>query len=280
MPHSVQMAFQPEGMMLGANQLLPLRKLPAGIRTSEKYKRIAASVKEIGLIEPLVVFPQQGVKDRYLLLDGHIRLDVLTCQGHAKVFCLIATEDEAYTYNHKVSQLTPIQEHFMIMKAVQNGVSEERIAATLNVDVASIRRKQNLLAGICPEAVALLKDRRVSAGALREVKRVGPLRQMEMAELMRASNNFSVSYAKCLYIATPDDQRVEVEEPDNEQSFSPEDRVRMEREMQDLLRNFKTIEETYNDNVMHLMLSVAYVKALLNGPRGAFLVPALRRHPG
>src|SRR5208282_2675247 len=63
-------------------------------------------------------------------------------------------------YNHKVNPLTAIQEHFMIMEAIRNGVWEERIAKTLDVDVAAIRRKRDLLEGICPEAVQLLKEKR------------------------------------------------------------------------------------------------------------------------
>src|SRR5271154_1966100 len=94
---------------------------------------------------------------------------------------------EACTYNHKVSRVAPIQEHFMIMKAIEQGVSEERIAATLDIDVGRIRQKRDLLVGICPEAIALLKDRDASPGALREIRKVKPMRQIEMAELMLAS---------------------------------------------------------------------------------------------
>ena len=155
----------------------------------------------------------------------------------------------------------------MIMKAIESGVSEDRIAVTLNVDVASIRRKMSLLDGICPEAVALLKDRKASASALREVRRVTPMRQIEMAELMVATNNFSASYAKCLYAATPDGQRLEGEEPADNHGISPEDRARMEREMQGLRRNFKVLEETHGENVLRLVLAIGYLKKLLENAR-------------
>jgi len=46
----------------------------------------------------------------------------------------------------------------MILKAIENGVSEERIAKSLNVDVASIRRRWKLPDGICAEAAELLKE--------------------------------------------------------------------------------------------------------------------------
>lgn len=267
MLRTVEMAFEREGRMLPLEQLLPLRKLPNSTRTTEKYKRIAASVRELGLIEPLIVYAQPGQRDQYMLLDGLIRLDILQHNGATEAFCLIATDDEAYTYNHKVNQLTAIQEHFMIMKAVENGVPDERIAATLSVNVAAIRKKMNLLDGVCPEAVSLLKDKRISAPALREVKRVVPMRQIEMAELMIAAHNYSSSYAKCLYTATPPDQRLEAESGPPADGLSPEDRARMEREMQEMRRNFKVIEETHGDNVLRLVLGVGYLRNLLNNAR-------------
>ena len=39
----------------------------------------------------------------------------------------------------------------MILKAIERGVSEERIAKALNVDVGSINRKRRLLDEICPD---------------------------------------------------------------------------------------------------------------------------------
>ena len=101
----------------------------------------------------------------------------------------------------------------MIMEAIRQGVSEERIAKTLAVDVAAIRRKRDLLDGICPEAVQLLKEKRASNGAFREMRKVRPMRQIEMAELMLASNNFSAHYAQCLFASTPTEQLLEPDKP-------------------------------------------------------------------
>ena len=130
------------------------------------------------------------------------RLEILRELGCQEVLCLVSMDDEAFTYNHKVNTVQPIQEHFMIMKALQNGVSEERIAASLNVDVKAIRTKRDLLNGICPEAIEILKEKRATAAALREMRKVTPMRQIEMAELMVAANNFSTSYAECLVATT------------------------------------------------------------------------------
>lgn len=267
MVRKVELAFNPKGFMLPLERILPLRKVPQNIRDSEKYGCIRASIREVGLIEPLIVYPQKGGSREYLLLDGAIRLDVLKEAGETEAFCLEATEDEACTYNHKVNRLSPIQEHFMIMKALENGVPEKRIAATLSVDVAEIRRKRDLLTGICPEAVALLKDKRISSVALREVKRVVPLRQVEMAELMIAINNFSASYAKCLFTGTPQDQCLPNEVAKEDCGFTPEDVARMQREMTALHRDMKLIEETHGENCLNLVPAVGYLRKLLGNAR-------------
>ena len=71
----------------------------------------------------------------------------------------------------------------MIMRALDHGVTEERIATTLSVNAAAIRAKRDLLSGICPETVAHLKDREMTAMVLREIRKATPMRQIEMAEL-------------------------------------------------------------------------------------------------
>jgi hypothetical protein len=194
-------------------------------------------------------------------------LAILKEMGQEKVACLVATDNEAYTYNHKVSPLSAIQEHFMIVEAIRQGVSEERIARTLAVDVAAIRRKMDLLDGICPEAVRLLKEKRACAGAFREIRKVKPMRQIEMAELMVAANNFSASYAQCLLAATPQEQLLEPDKPKEVRGLSPEDMSRMEREMENLAQDLRSVEESHGRNVLNLVLVVGYLKKLLENAR-------------
>jgi len=271
----VAISFDPKGISLSLDRILPLKTVTAAVKRSARYHRIVASIQEIGIVEPLVVYPQNGKTRQYTLLDGLLRFEILKDHGKVEAFCLVATEDEAYTYNHKVNQVIPIQEHFMILRAIENGVSEERIAATLNVDVKSIRSKRDLLKGVCPEAVKLLKDRRASAGAVRELSKVRPMRQIEMAELMIASGNLTAAYAKCLIAATPDDQIVEKAAAKAKEGLSPDEIARMEREMENLSKDFRQIEETHGRNVLNLVTSVAYLRKLLDN---ASIVRFLSRH--
>ncbi len=279
MTQPIKVAFEAEGKVVPIDAILPTRSISALTRKSKKYLRIQASIQEVGIVEPIVVHPQpaRGRSAQYLLLDGHLRLDVLREQGATEVLCLISTDDEGFTYNHKVNQISPIQEHFMIMKALESGVSGERVAATLNVDVAAIRRKRDLLEGICPEAVELLRDKRSAPGSLQVIKNVMPMRQIEMAELMIASNNFSASYAKCLLAATPEEQLVEKNRPKDVPGLRLEDMARMEREMHVLEKDFRRIQDSHGRNTLNLVLAAGYLRKLLEN---AALVRFLSRKYG
>lgn len=128
MGKQVSIGFDRHGLLLPMASILPVKQLRPSQKASEKYLQVLSSVREVGIIEPLIVFPQNGKLDQYVLLDGHVRLEVLKQLGETHARCLISTDDEAYTYNKRVNRMATIQEHFMILKAIRSGVSEERIA--------------------------------------------------------------------------------------------------------------------------------------------------------
>lgn len=274
---NVRMAFEQKGIVLPLDKILPRKQLKEGAKNTPRYQRIVASIKVVGIVEPLLVFPQDKRKGEYILLDGHFRLEALKDLGESETFCLIATDDEAFTYNHYVCLMTAIQEHFMISRAVAHGVSKEKIAEMLCLDVRTIREKQGLLVGICREAVDLLKDRPIARGALREFRSVAPLRQIEMAELMIASNNFTVGYAKCLVAATAAEQLTKTDKPTSKDRFTAEDLAKIEREMESIGHDMRTLEDTHGQNTLKLVIVVGYLKRLL---ASANVVKYLaRKHP-
>lgn len=269
MKDSVKLACQTEIVELPLTRILPTRLPNEDIIKTVKYLCIEASIRELGLIEPLVVFPQSNTDGGFLLLDGHVRLMILKALGVTSAKCLISTDDEGFTYDHKVNRLSAIQEHFMLLRAIKNGVSEERIARTLNVNVQTIRQKRDLLEGICPEAVALLREKRATAEVFRELRKVKPMRQIEIAELMCAANNHSVGYAKCLVAASNAEQLVDPERGKDIRGLSQEDISRIEHEMETLGREFKLIKETHGTNTLNLVIVLGYLHKLLGNSRVA-----------
>jgi hypothetical protein len=161
-----------------------LKAVPDEIKQSVKFKQIAGSVREVGIIEPMVVARSKDQKGKCLLLDGHMRHAVLTDIAATEVRNLIAKDDEAYTYNKRINRLAIVQEHFMIVRAIERGMSEEKLATALNLDIKGIKRRRVMLIGICPEVVELLKDKSVNSRTFEVLRKMKPMRQIEAAELM------------------------------------------------------------------------------------------------
>lgn len=259
-------AFEPKTRVVAIAAILPIKRLTSGVKTSRRYQMIADSIAEVGIIEPPVVFPDRQQPGTYLLLDGHLRLEILKDRGESEVFCLIATDDEAFTYNKRINRLAPIQEHFMIVRAIERGVSEQRIARALGVNVPRIRQKRALLHGICPEVVELLKDKHISSTAMAQLKKMRAGRQIEAAELMLAANNFTTAYARALLAATPRDQLMNSARTKQISGVSAEQMARMEREMANLQRDLKLVEDSYGGDVLNLVLARGYLAKLFSNP--------------
>lgn len=260
---TVRTSFEQRTVVLSPEQILPIRQVKPSDHTFGKYRSILSSIREIGIVEPLVVHPQRGAKGQYLLLDGHMRLKALQELKMTEVPCMVATEDDAFTYNDKVSRVAPIQEHRMIMKAITQGVTPEQIARALDVDPDKIRRGMNLLDGIHPDAIELLKDKPITPAALRVFKKVKPLRQLDFAQLMVATNTYTNSYAQALLLGTQVEMLVRPEKPKAVQGLKAEDVAQMEKEMETLERDFKVYQNSYGENALTLNVVQRYVKRLV-----------------
>ena len=81
----------------------------------------------------------------------------------------------------------------MLRRAVERGVSAQRLAIALDIDVNTINKKMTLLDGLCTEVVDLLKDQTFSAEVARVLRKMKPLRQVECVELMISANTITVS---------------------------------------------------------------------------------------
>jgi len=259
----VEAAFESEIAVLSSGSILPLRSVPENIRQSSKFRRIAQSIAEVGVIEPIVVARVRGEKDKYMLLDGHVRFAILTENGEAQISCLVANDDEAFTYNKRVNRLATVQEHYMILRALNRGVSEEKLAKALNVDVAHLKRRRTLLDGICPEAVELLKDKSINPATFEVLRKMKPYRQIEAADLMVAAGNYTSSYAKALLVGTKQEDLARPEQPKKIIGMSAEQIDRMEREMAVLTSDFKSVESSYGDDVLHLVIASGYLNRLI-----------------
>lgn len=222
MAQPVKIAFQRHVFNLPLSDILPVRRVPASVKQMNKYKRIVASIAEVGIVEPLVVVPRQDDFGPYMLVDGHLRHAALTDLGHTTAPCLIADDDEAFTYNKRVNRLATVQEHYMIVTALERGVSEEKLARALNIDIKLIKIRRNLLDGICPEIVEMLKDKSIDATVFKSIRKMKAMRQIEAVELMMAMNNFTSRYAQALLAATRQEDLAQPYRPKKIRGLTPE----------------------------------------------------------
>lgn len=263
---NIPLGFCLEPISVPVDKILPSRRTPTGVTTSRKYLQIRTSIQEIGLIEPLSVGPADAKSDQLILLDGHIRLIALQELGYVEIPCLVATDDESYTYNSRINRLSTIQEHHMIRRAIERGVTPERLAKALSVDPRTIERKAALLEGICPEAAELLKDHQFPTDLSRVLRKMKPTRQLECVELMISANTITINYAEALLVATPSSMLVEGKKPKKLSGLTAEQMAKMEREMSNLQERYKMVEQTYGQDVLNLVLTKGYLAKLLENP--------------
>jgi ParB-like chromosome segregation protein Spo0J len=267
MVQSVRIAFSRRVVVLALSNVMPMRQPERGVRQTKRYKCIAASIAEVGLVEPLVVAAQHDKLPPYLLVDGHLRHAALTDLGKTEAPCLIADDDEAFTYNKHVNRLATVQEHYMIVRAVEHGVSEERLAKTLNIDIRMIKLKRSLLNGICLDVIERLKDQSIDASVFGSLRKMKPLRQIEVVDLMSAVRNFTSRYAQALLAAT---RQADLAKPERQKKIgglTVEQMALMEREMDGLQRDIKAVEASYGDAVLDLVIASGYVAKLLGDGR-------------
>ena len=258
------LGFIPEPKTVAFSKLLPSRKAPDGLAHSRKFKQIMSSLDAVGLIEPLTIARAEKGSGMHLLLDGHIRLIALRELGFSDAPCLIAKDDESYTYNNRINRLSTIQEHFMIRRAVDRGVTPARLAKSLELDLEHITKKINLLDGICAEAVRLLRDKHFSANLSPVLRKLKPTRQVECVELMVATNNITVAYAQALLAATPSSMLVNERAQKKVKGVTADQMAKMEREMTNLEGQFKLVEQSYGQDVLNLVLAKGYLTKLLD----------------
>ncbi len=256
-------------MTIPVPAIIPLKSLPEDVRTSRTYLQVLSSIKVIGLVEALVVMADTANAGAYFLLDGHLRIEALKELGISEAECLLAAGDDTYTYNKRVNRIQPIQEHRMIARAIERGVSSAEIADALNMQVESVHRRYRLLEGISTEAAEILKDTPCSMKVFDILRQMTAVRQIEAADLMIGQNNFSIIFARAIRAATPGNQLVAAKKGKCGAATTPSSQqiARMERELAALQTQVKSVEETYGVDNLHLTVARGYIAKLLTNAR-------------
>jgi hypothetical protein len=146
------------------------------------------------------------------------------------------------------------------------------------VSLDTIRLRRDLLNGICPEVVQILLEKPVSTQVFAILRKMKPIRQIEAAEHMVAGGTYTIPFAKALLAVT----RSELLEdgPNASKKLDANSmaaRSMLEEENGFLLRDLKSVEESYGTDVLTLTVSCGYLEKLLKNHK---IERYLSRHHG
>ena len=245
---------------------LPIVKLvPRTERKVSKkyYQRIEASLRAVGLIEPLIVYDHG---DTYEILDGSLRYRILLELGVETVPCLVWKEREAFTGNRMVNRLSPAEEMRMLRKSLEE-LDEKTIADALGLSEIRHRLADGLFKKLESRVVKAFEAGKLNRQCAREMTHVKPERQNEILDLMESCNDYSTTFAEGLVLNTPAAKRAKA-------NGARTPWTRAEQKKSDLLKRLQEAEQQqdffsglYRQYTTNLLKLVIYVRSLLANER-------------
>ena len=249
-----------EGLDVPIIRLRPLRDRKI---TKREFDRILSSIKAVGLIEPLVVYPEG---DDYVILDGVQRYRALLEMGVDMAPCIIGNQREAFTGNRMVNRVSPVQEHRMIEKSLAE-VDEASIAAALGISTVAHRLKKTLLNRLHPDVAAAFDQGKINRVCALEFTHVKTPRQKEILDAMEGYKDFSTAFVRTLVIKTPPQQR-----DSHRRKSNPWDKTTQRKN--DLLKQLAEAEQKhdfysrlYKQYTIDLLRMAIYTRTLLTNIR-------------
>ena len=152
-----------EVVELYLDDIIPNRFQPREVFNEEALKELAASIKEHGIIQPIVV---RKIGDKYEIIAGERRYKASTIAGMTKIPAIIRNLDDkeaskvALLENLQRKDLTAIEEARTYQKILElDSMTQEELGRTMGKSQAAIANKMRLLS--LPDEVqeALLYDR-------------------------------------------------------------------------------------------------------------------------
>jgi ParB-like chromosome segregation protein Spo0J len=232
--------------------------------SKREYERIRASILAVGLIEPLLVFPED---DYYIILNGHQRYRILLELGVETVPCIFAAEKESFTSNRMVNRLSPLQESRMIKKSLDE-LDEKTIATALGITHIAHRLNATLLKQLHPAVATAFDAETINRACVLELSYVTPKRQEEILRTMENYKDYSVPFARSLVLKTPQHARAK------NRTGVKNPWARSEQRKSDLLKKLADAEEKhdfyttlYRQYSINLLKLVIYVRLLVTKER-------------
>ena len=148
--------------LISIEEIVPNRFQPRQIFGEKELNELADSIKEHGIIQPLIVRP---IGDKYEIIAGERRYKAASIAGLYNVPVIVLEKDDnesaelAIIENIQRKDLTPIEEAKSYQKLLNRGLTQEEIAKKLGIAQPTVANKLRLLS--LPDEVqeALLNTR-------------------------------------------------------------------------------------------------------------------------
>ena len=250
----------PKGVDVSIDHLVPLHEREV---RKNGYNKILASIRAIGLIEPLLVFEEAG---KYVILDGYLRYRACLELGVPVIPCLLSSTKEAYTPNRMVNFLSQVQESRMIRQS-QGTLDPATIAKTLGLSSIKHRIKEALLRHLDPEVVRVFDQRSIPLRmCARDLMCVKPEYQRAILAEMEKAGDFSPAFARMFILKAPDEMR-----NIKGKRKTPWNRglqhKKLANKLEEVSRQHDFYSELYRDYVADLLKLSVYVRKLITTPR-------------
>ena len=248
---------QVQGIDISIVKLVPRNER----KVEKKYRqRIEASLRAVGLIEPLIVYP---LDDGYEILDGALRYRILLDLGVESVPCLIHSTRDGFTGNRMVNQLSASQEMRMLRKSLEE-LDEKTIASALGMQSIGHRLNKGLLDKLHPEVVKAFNGIKINLQTARELVNVKPDRQLEILQLMESCNDFTTTFARGLVLKTPVARRAKASGAKTPWTQADEKKCHLLKKLREAEQQQDFYTGLYRQYTTNLLKLVIYVRSLLN----------------
>ena len=255
--------LQVNGMDIPLTALTPLRERESlNTKTNRGYRRICSSIRTIGLIEPLSVYPEG---DTYVILDGYLRYRAFQELNILIAPCIVYQTKEAYTFNRMVNQLSCSQEVRMLRKALET-VDEKTIADVFGVKDLHDRLARKVLAMLHPKAKEAFDQDLLSRKAAKELVDAKPERQVEMLKEMKRVQDYTPNFIRALILKTPPEMRNPDRTSRSSWSTNSNKRKEIVSRLQEAEKQQDFYTKLYRQYTADLMKMTLYVRKIVNTP--------------
>jgi ParB family chromosome partitioning protein len=226
-------------------------------------RRLEASLRAVGLIDPLIVFP---LDDHYEILDGVVRYYILLEMGVETVPCLLWHQRDGFTGNRMVNQLSPAQEMRMLRKSLEE-LDEKTIAEALGMAGISHRLNPGLQKKLEPTVNKAFGAGKLTLQCAKELTHVKPDRQAEILKLMDSCKDHSVTFAKGLVLKTPAAKRVKTNGTKTPWAQADAKKSDLLKKLQEAEQQQDFYSGLYRHYTTNLLKLVIYVRSMLANER-------------